>query len=467
MGSEAPPALAAQERYDEALARLDELDHDDEGVDQWIARIERQQQGPWPQPLNLRELADREPDPPRMVIDDWLPVGYATLLAGHGGAGKSYIALYLAVCIALGERFFGLPTEQRRVLYLSCEDRQDVLHWRLSRICRHLGVGMDQLAGYLDVLDLVGQNTTMWERTGNGGGITGPFNLLTGMVQSRGAEVVFVDGVADTFGGNENDRGDVKRYVNALVGLIPADRGALVLVHHVNKPAAGTATSEGYSGSTGWHNSVRARWYLHPEIEQTEEGVDRTGRLMLELQKSNLGRADQQMTFEWDEEAHLFVGQVSAGTSAVERHMRYETELDGIVAAIAEIEAQGDYVPAAANGPRTAHHVLLAAESFPQTLKSKRDRRRFWRHIETLRRNGTVRESSIRRSNRHITATLTLKAAPDQACADAPNTAPEIATQTGAGAQCADAPNRHGGYRGCARTHCTHCDGEGCEWCEP
>ncbi|MEQ8783430.1 MAG: AAA family ATPase [Roseibium album] len=378
---------------------------------------EKAQMAGWPKPLDLQELAGREPEQPKMVIDDWLPCGYATLIAGHGGAGKSSIALYLAVCIALGLPFFGLHAEQGRVMYLSCEDRSDVLHWRLHRICRHLGIGLADLAGDLDVVDLVGRDSVLWEKTATGGATTRTFNELMGNLGN--VEVLFVDGVADTFAGNENDRSDAKRFVNALVGLIPADRGAVVLIHHVNKPSAGTATSEGYSGSTGWHNSVRARWYLYPETEQTDDGHDRTGRLVLDLQKSNLGRADQSMLFAWDDSAHLFAGQIIGQPSAVEQHIRDETELDGIVAAIREVEASGDYVPAAAQGPRTAFAVLSATGSFPETLKPKRAKRRFWRHIEKLRRNQIVREGSIRRSNRHLVATLTLEASQNGGCADA------------------------------------------------
>lgn len=433
-----------------------------------------------------------------MIIDDWLPCGYATLLAGHGGHGKSSIALYLAVCIATGRPFFGLPTEQRRVLYLSCEDRQDVLHWRLARICRHLDVDMAELAthktndssdagfsgndrtvvssskmnqhgdsfalGHLDIIDLVGENATLWERTSNGGGTTGPFNLLTGTLSD--AEVLIVDGVADTFAGNENDRGDAKRFVNALVGLIPPDRGAVILIHHVNKPAAGTSTSEGYSGSTGWHNAVRARWYLYPEIEQSDEGTDRTGRQILELQKSNLGKADQRMVFEWDDHAHLFLGQLAAGTSAVERNMRDEKELDGIVAAIREVESRGDYVPAAMQGPRTAHHVLMATESLPETLKSKAATKRFRRHIEELRRIRRIEESSIRLKNRTYLATLTLKATEDVACTNAQHSISEAHTNSGAVEECTNAQHSLGGYRGVVHSHCPRCDDEGdCPWC--
>lgn len=96
--------------------------------------------GTWPVPLDLREMARHDPEPPPMIIPDWLPCGYATMLAGHGGAGKSGIALQLAVNIALGLDWCRLPVEQRRVLYLSCEDRERALHWRLRRICDHADV---------------------------------------------------------------------------------------------------------------------------------------------------------------------------------------------------------------------------------------------------------------------------------------------------------------------------------------
>jgi RecA-family ATPase len=363
----------------------------------------------WPSPLDLIELSRRDPEPPRMIINDWLPVGYATLIAGHGGAGKSSIALYLAVCIALGIPFFGLPTQRRRVLYASCEDRADVLHWRLARICTHLRVNLADLAGHLMVLDLVGQNVTLWDRTAAGGNVTKALKLLAEAIHEHDTPAVFVDGVADVFGGNENDRGDVKRFVNALVGLIPPGAGALVLIHHVNKESAGSGTSEGYSGSTGWHNSVRARWYLYPETEATDEGVNRTGDLLLELQKSNLGRADHSMKFRWDESAHLFVGQVAHGISVSDHLERDETEREGILAALREVEEAGDYVPAAMQGSRTAHHVLSVRSSFPETLKSKAATKRFRRHIEHLRAIQEIHEDSMKRKNGKAVLIITLR----------------------------------------------------------
>lgn len=373
----------------------------------------------WPA-LDLEELAGREAERPQFLIPDWLPVGYATLLAGHGGVGKSAIALHLAVCAAAGASFFGVDVERRRVLYLSCEDRVDVLHWRLARICAFLGVDMASLRDRLVVLDLVGRDCVLWDVHN---GTTAAYGRLREQVRQRGTELLMVDGLSDTFAGPpgaENDRGQAKRYMNALVGLIPPQRGAVVVVGHVSKPtASGGATSEGYSGSTGWHNAVRARWYLYPETRQGEDGerAERSGGLLLELQKSNLGRVDQSMRFTWDDDAHLFVGEVIGG-SAFDRKHQDRVEQDGIRRAMKAAAESGIAVPAAATGPRTGFHVLRAQSDFPASLTGGRQgTRRFWRHVEELRAMRHIADESIaRKSDRHYVRTLALTPDGMRAC---------------------------------------------------
>jgi len=72
-----------------------------------------------PRAFDLRKLAQCEPKRPAFIVQDWLPQSEVTLFAGHGGTGKSMLALTLAVCIAVGRPFFGLPTQARRVAFLS------------------------------------------------------------------------------------------------------------------------------------------------------------------------------------------------------------------------------------------------------------------------------------------------------------------------------------------------------------
>jgi hypothetical protein len=365
----------------------------------------------WPAPLNLVSLLAVEPAKPRMIINDWLPSGYAAMLAGHGGAGKSSTALHLAAAVAQGRAWYGLSTEARRVVYLSCEDRVDVIHWRLARICQREGWNAADLDGKLLIRDLVGYEAILYRSSFDGLQPTKGYAELARIMQEDPSAVLIVDGVSDTYGGNENDRGQVKTFVNALVRLVNAD-GAVLLVHHVNKQSANATTGEGYSGSTGWHNSVRARWYLRPEMETDDDGarVKADGKLVLELQKTNHGRADQQIPLRWDDDAHMFVpdGEVSRVDASVQE----STERAGILSAIREVLMAGDYVPAAAMGQRTAMHVLSACKSFPNTLNGRSGKRRFWRHIEHLRRIGVLTEGRIRRAGRHEVACITLGAAP-------------------------------------------------------
>lgn len=360
----------------------------------------------WPAPLDLEALAERDPEPPKFLVGEWLPAGYATLLAGHGGVGKSAIALYLAVCIAAGKEFFGLPVERRRVFYLACEDREQILHWRLRRICAHLGIDLGGLRGWLEVLDLVGRDAVLWDRDPRTGGTFTPaFSELEDRAREHETEVLVVDGISDAFAGNENARSDVKRFVNSAVALIPPDRGAVLLLGHIAK--AGT---EGYSGSTAWHNSARARWYLYPETAQDDDGGKpaRTGTLVLELQKANLSGAEQSMRFRWDPEAHLFAGEL-VGASQFDRRVQEGEERSGVLRAFrACAEAVPPIVvPAALQGPRTALNLLSARPEFPEALRaSKPGARRFRRILEELRQSRAVEKIEYRRTNRHTAAQL-------------------------------------------------------------
>ncbi len=367
----------------------------------------------WPESLDLITLAETEPQPPAMIMEG-LPVGYATGLFGHGGAGKSNIALQLAVCIAQGAPFYGLEVAKRKVLYLSCEDRADVLHWRLRRICAYHRRDLAALQGSLHVVDLVGHQTIVFAspdaRTGHS--LTAAFGALANAIESYQAEVLFVDGIADSFGGNENARAEVKAFVNALLGLIPASRGAIVLVGHVNKLSARSkGTSEGYSGSTAWHNSIRARWYLRPDND--EDGADDAtfgSGMVLELQKSNHGAAGLRLPFFWEEHSHLFtsVGVESGGNHEARNH----EEREGIVAAFCECERAGDYVPTSSQGRKNAFSVLSQCKSFPERLKrrGKRAKTRFWDHIQFLRLSGQLKEVPHVLPSRHRTTAYCLAA---------------------------------------------------------
>lgn len=354
--------------------------------------------GTWPQPLDLEALAEREPQSPPHIIPDWLPAGEVTLLGGHGGAGKSRVALDTAVAIAVGGMWYGLAAAPRRVLYVSAEDSADVMHWRLARVCRHLGISIVELAGRLDIVDASRLDAELIVETRDGPVTTPMYDALA--ERMRPGAVLVLDGASDLYGASEIIRRHVRYAIRALRRLVPPD-GAALLVAHVDKATARSAeTSEGYSGSTAWHNSVRARWYLRPDSEAAD-------RLILTLAKANHARAGAEIKLRWNAEAHVLVAEASPADGGVVAGIRDRIERESILAALRASQASGVVVPAAMTGPRTAFHALSHRPELAESLRSGRPAaRRFWSHIEALRQMRSIAETEYRRSNRHIIVQL-------------------------------------------------------------
>ena len=89
-------------------------------------------------------------------------------------------------------------------------------------------------------------------------------------------------------------------------------------------------------------------------------------------------------------------------------------ERNGVMRAFAACAAASIAVPAATTGRRTAYHVLSAQPDFPETLRGTPGV--FWRQIDKLRATGAVRDSSIRRADRHYVATLEATTEGARAC---------------------------------------------------
>jgi AAA domain len=81
-----------------------------------------------------------EPEARRYVVPGLMPDGALTILYGDGGLGKSYLALYFAMCAALGRPIAGRPVKKRTALYLDAELEQDEFLRRAYWIARGLGL---------------------------------------------------------------------------------------------------------------------------------------------------------------------------------------------------------------------------------------------------------------------------------------------------------------------------------------
>jgi RecA-family ATPase len=111
------------------------------------------------------------------------------------------------------------------------------------------------------------------------------------------ARLVVIDTAADVFGGNENDRGQVRQFVSWALGLIAQKiNGAVLLCAHPSR--SGLASGDGDGGSTGWNNAFRSRLFLREPVMENGEKPDPNARV-LERKKANYASRNDELRLRW------------------------------------------------------------------------------------------------------------------------------------------------------------------------
>ncbi len=218
--------------------------------------------------VSLADLAHVDPPAPAFWWDDYLPAGVVTLLSAQGGTGKTFLALMAGVSIALGMLLLGIPTRRGKVALFSGEDGPDIMRHRLKFICRAMDVHPSALDGRLHILDATqGDPTLFHEVNAKGtryGATTSSYEALRAYVEEHEIDVLIVDNASDTFDAQEIDRARVRGFMRALARIAQVKGGAVLLLAHVDKGSSrrDRTGTEGYSGSTAWHNSARSRLFM-------------------------------------------------------------------------------------------------------------------------------------------------------------------------------------------------------------
>jgi AAA domain len=256
--------------------------------------------------IDLKALPHERP-PPRFTIDRWLTYPNVALYAAHGGSGKSFVALEIAVRVALGISVFGEEVRAGSVIYISAEDDRHTLHGRLGAILLDLGIkngdapDYAKLDGKLLLRDATEDDTVVFEaphRFGDEPVTTPRFRWLRKHVKQASPVLVVLDNAIDHYSGNENDRLMVRTFIRRLHAIAKTGQGCtvLLLAHvDVNTLREGEK-GKGFSGSTAWHNSVRNLW-----TQYRQDGAN-----VLELRKINYARPGLLSVIEWDDDAGKF-----------------------------------------------------------------------------------------------------------------------------------------------------------------
>ncbi len=80
--------------------------------------------------ITAEDLQNRTYEPTHFLVDELIPEGLH-ILAGAPKIGKSWLALWLCLCVAQGQPLWNFATTQGEVLYLSLEDSFQRIQTRL------------------------------------------------------------------------------------------------------------------------------------------------------------------------------------------------------------------------------------------------------------------------------------------------------------------------------------------------
>jgi hypothetical protein len=201
------------------------------------------------------------------VVPDWIPEGVVSSLSGDGGVGKTLLAQQLLYAAGVGGKWLGMDIKPIRGMGVFCEDDEDELHRRHDAIKADLGFAVGN--PFTD--------TWMWPRVGfdnllvtfdkdNRPTVSPFFASVMKHVLEKKIGLLFLDTIADLFGGNEIVRAQVNYFIKATCGSFiqkAKKEGFVLTVILLSHPSqAGKNSGSGESGSTAWNNAVRARLYL-------------------------------------------------------------------------------------------------------------------------------------------------------------------------------------------------------------
>ena len=241
---------------------------------------------------------DFEPTPEQeWAVYNRIPRRECVLFSGEGGAGKSIEQLHLSAASVLRRDWLGAMPEQGPAIFIDAEDDEKVLHRRLKAIAEHYDTSITEMIRCgLHLSSWRGFDATLAVVRNGKIEPTQLYNQLLEAAHDIKPIMIGIAASANVFAGNENDRAQVQQFVGLLTRVAMAANGSVVLISHPS--LAGISTESGLSGTTQWHNAVRARYFLRGVKPEAGEPLD-TDLRELVFKKNNYGPVSESIVLRW------------------------------------------------------------------------------------------------------------------------------------------------------------------------
>ncbi len=193
------------------------------------------------------------PQEPAFLLRPFLQESSANLLFARSEAGKTWLALYMAIACATQTNFFEhQPTKPAKVLYLDYEDDHRTFISRIHKICKGLKIDYEKVAPLIQYY-----KPTNSLRTG--------VEVIKNMIARYSYDLIIIDAGGDATGGSPSDEEKVLDFFNALEEL-PVTK---LILHH--EPKYVVSEQAAFYGSMYWRARSRVAWRLEVENEDGGE----------------------------------------------------------------------------------------------------------------------------------------------------------------------------------------------------
>lgn len=337
---------------------------------------------------DMGRLGTAELVPPSFVIRPLLPRKHLTLFGSHGGSGKTTLALVLAAHVACGEPWADLETHSGRVLFVSFEDDEDLMLWRLQNIAHQYALPLETIRENMVILDTTDAQPLVCEVMLDGVrkiSTSRDGDALHQRIIDEQFDLVIIDNASDAYDADEINRRMTRQFIRWLAKSVQGHGGSVLLLAHIDKASAKFGSNgNSYSGSTAWHNSARSRLALVNDE--------------LHHEKLNVGKKlEQPIPLVWLDPG---VPIPSARSSASMAQTLTDAENDkAVLRALSAALGAGDTIPTARTGPSTAWHILRSYPELPEGMREKGGKRAFDDAMTRLQRAGEITRETF--TDRH------------------------------------------------------------------
>lgn len=200
--------------------------------------------------LDIPALLARPDEPIPYRLDKFVADGLVTVLAGHGGEGKSLLAAGAAIAVAAGGTLAGITCSQGATLIFDAEQGERLIAQRLK------------LAGAPP------RGLTIYEATGLN--LAQHADWIVSTIHAEQAQLVIFDSLRTLAPGMAENDGDTVLPVTAALHSIARTTQAAVLVLH-HRPKHGP----GYRGSSVLRDQVDALFVLGRDPQDPERKTRR------------------------------------------------------------------------------------------------------------------------------------------------------------------------------------------------